>query len=144
MERTHQLPKAPFANTLIIAVEHHTRVLPVCRNVTPQCCARVQLPSEGEVGFRENGGAGASGSVAFRRPEHAAQQNMQLARDQLARAAQVAAGQLSMEDLSESGGARRTDLVRLWPRGACTLAAGSAMRAVLWTVWSRTQRRLRS
>ena len=57
--------------------------------VTAQCCARPQLPSAGEVGFRENGGAGASGSVAFRRPEHAAQQNMQLARDQLARAAQV-------------------------------------------------------
>ena len=63
------------------------------------------------MGFREDGGAGARGSVAFRRPEHAAQQNMQLARDQLARAAQVAAGQLSMEDLSDDGAARRTDLV---------------------------------
>ena len=74
-----------------------------------------QVPSEGQVGFRDSGGAGAVGSIGFRRPEHAARQNMQLAREQMARAAQIAAGQLSMEDVSADGATRsRTEIVRTW------------------------------
>ena len=61
----------------------------------------MQVPDQGAVGFRENGAAGAVGSVGFRRPELAADQPLQIARDQLARAARVVAGQLSVEDLSD-------------------------------------------
>ena len=51
-----------------------------------RCCHRcdtayaVQVPDQGAVGFREDGGAGAVGSVGFRRPELAADQPLQIAR----------------------------------------------------------------